>query len=101
MLPLERQFKADQDQHPYSLKCDRDRSMKADIHPNYMECKVTCGCGHTFTTGGTVSEIRIEICSACHPFYTGKQKYVDSAGRVDRFRKKFGENALSAAAKKK
>ncbi len=65
--------------------------MKAEIHPNYMECKVTCGCGNTFTTGGTVPEIRIEICSACHPFYTGKQKFVDSAGRVDRLGKKRGE----------
>ena len=75
--------------------------MKADIHHKYMECKVTCGCGHTFTTGATVPEMRIEICSSCHPFYTGKQKFVDSAGRVDRFRKKFGENSLAAAAKKK
>ena len=75
--------------------------MKAEIHPKYMECKVTCGCGNTFTTGGTMPEIRIEICSACHPFYTGKQKFVDSAGRVDRFRKKFGDNSLSDAAKKK
>ena len=75
--------------------------MKADIHPKYIECNVTCGCGNTFTTGGTLPEIRIEICSACHPFYTGKQKFVDAAGRVDRFRKKFGENSLAAAAKKK
>ena len=66
-----------------------------------MECKVTWGCGNTSTTGGTVPEIRIEICSACHPFYTGKQKFVDSAGRVDRFRKKFGDNSLADAAKKK
>ena len=79
--------------------------MKAEIHPKYMECKVTCGCGNTFTTGGTVPEIRVEIsvelCASCHPFYTGKQKFVDSAGRVDRFRKKFGDNSLADAAKKK
>jgi large subunit ribosomal protein L31 len=99
--PSGARFKADKVQHQHSLKSDRERAMKADIHPKYMECKVTCGCGHTFMTGGTVPEIRIEICSDCHPFYTGKQKYVDSAGRVDRFRKKFGENALSAAANKK
>jgi len=63
--------------------------MKAEIHPNYMECKVTCGCGNTFTTGGTVPEIRIEICSACHPFYTGKQKFVDTEGRIEKFKTKF------------
>ncbi len=64
--------------------------MKADVHPNYFECKVHCGCGNEFTTRATVKELRVEICSACHPFYTGKQKFVDAAGRVDRFMKKFG-----------
>ena len=63
--------------------------MKADIHPDYVECKVACACGNTFTTRSTVPEIHVEICSACHPFYTGKQKFVDSEGRVDRFNKKY------------
>ena len=75
--------------------------MKAKIHPKYQDCKVTCGCGNSFETRATVNELRIEICNVCHPFYTGKQKFVDSAGRVDRFRKKFGDNSLADAAKKK
>ena len=65
--------------------------MKKDIHPNYVDCKVTCGCGNTFQTRATVQELRIEICSTCHPFYTGKQKFVDAAGRVDKFLKKYGK----------
>jgi large subunit ribosomal protein L31 len=64
--------------------------MKADIHPKYVDCQVTCGCGNSFRTRATVKELRIEICSQCHPFYSGKQKFVDSAGRVDRFVKKYG-----------
>jgi len=63
--------------------------MKKDIHPNYYpECKVTCVCGNSFVTGSTVPEIKVELCSACHPFYTGKQKLVDSARRVEKFEKK-------------
>ena len=64
--------------------------MKSGIHPKYEECHVTCGCGNTFVTRGTVKQIRVEICSECHPFYTGKQKFVDAAGRVDKFIKKYG-----------
>lgn len=64
--------------------------MKTDIHPTRHDCTVTCGCGNTFQTGATVKELRVEICGACHPFYTGKQKFVDAAGRVDRFLKKYG-----------
>jgi len=64
--------------------------MKAKIHPRYEECQVTCGCGNTFATRSTVKELRIEICGQCHPFYSGKQKFVDAAGRVDRFRRKYG-----------
>ncbi|MFQ5414371.1 MAG: 50S ribosomal protein L31 [Phycisphaerae bacterium] len=64
--------------------------MKAGIHPKYMDCTVTCGCGHTWKTRSTIPEIKIEICSACHPFYTGSEKIVDSMGRVDRFTKKYG-----------
>jgi large subunit ribosomal protein L31 len=63
--------------------------MKKDTHPNYYpKAKVICACGHTFTTGSTVEELHVEICSACHPFFTGKQKLVDTAGRVDRFKKR-------------
>ena len=66
--------------------------MKKEIHPDYVECMVTCACGNTFTTHSTKKEIRVEICSQCHPFYTGKQKFVDSAGRVEKFRKKYAKN---------
>ncbi|MEN8150283.1 MAG: 50S ribosomal protein L31 [Planctomycetota bacterium] len=64
--------------------------MKADIHPKYVECQVTCGCGETFTTRSTKKEIKVEICSACHPFYTGRQKFVDTAGRVEKFLRRYG-----------
>lgn len=61
--------------------------MKKDIHPKYYkEAKVTCSCGATFTTGSTEPEINVEICSACHPFYTGTQKFIDAAGRLDSFK---------------
>ena len=64
--------------------------MRKGIHPKYNECKVKCVCGNEFTTRSTLDEIGVEICSACHPFFTGQQKLVDSAGRVDRFLKKYG-----------
>jgi large subunit ribosomal protein L31 len=64
--------------------------MKADIHPEYVETKVICACGETFTTRSTKPEIRVEICSQCHPFYTGKQKMVDTEGRVEKFIKRYG-----------
>ena len=65
--------------------------MKADIHPKYAEITVTCTCGNTFQTRSTLgTNLDIEVCSNCHPFYTGKQKMLDSGGRVDRFRKKYG-----------
>lgn len=62
--------------------------MKKGIHPEYVDCHVKCGCGNEFNTRGTLKEIHVEICSACHPFFTGKQKFVDAAGRVDRFNKR-------------
>jgi len=65
--------------------------MKADIHPHYVECKVTCACGNSFTTHSTKAEIRTDICSECHPFFTGSQKFVDTAGRVDKFLKRYGK----------
>jgi len=64
--------------------------MKAKIHPKYGEAKVKCACGETFTTGSTKSDLHVDICSKCHPFYTGKQKLVDTGGRVEKFKKKFG-----------
>ena len=65
--------------------------MKADIHPNYAEIDVTCSCGNSFKTRSTNAKpLHIEVCSECHPFYTGKQKIVDTAGRVERFRQKYG-----------
>ena len=63
--------------------------MKEGIHPNYNQATVTCNCGNTFTVGSTKKEIHVEICSKCHPFYTGKQKLVDTGGRVDRFNKRY------------
>ena len=63
--------------------------MKDDIHPNYVESTVACSCGATFVTRSTLPEIKVEVCSACHPFYTGRQKLVDTAGRVERFNKKY------------
>ena len=64
--------------------------MKKGIHPEYMDATITCACGNVIKTRSTVAKIDVGICSACHPFYTGKQKFVDTAGRVERFRKKYG-----------
>lgn len=64
--------------------------MKADIHPKYYRTKVICACGETFETGSTKETIKVEICSKCHPFFTGKQKFVDTGGRVERFKRKYG-----------
>src|SRR5882672_2616768 len=65
--------------------------MKEGIHPNYVEATVVCACGNTFQTRSTKATIRLEICSNCHPFFTGKQKFVDTAGRVERFQKRFAK----------
>ncbi len=64
--------------------------MKAGIHPNYEMTTITCACGNVIETKSTVKNIEVEICSKCHPFYTGKQKLVDTAGRVERFNRKYG-----------
>lgn len=64
--------------------------MKEAIHPKYYAATVTCACGNTFESGSVKQSLRVEICSACHPFYTGKQKFVDVGGRVDKFKKKYG-----------
>jgi large subunit ribosomal protein L31 len=66
--------------------------MKTDIHPEYLESTVTCACGETFKTRSTRAEIRVGICSKCHPFFTGNQKFVDSEGRVERFRKRYSKD---------
>jgi len=72
--------------------------MKPNIHPNYVESRVICACGETFTTRSTKKEIHIEICSVCHPFFTGKQKLVDTAGRIERFQRKYGRKTEPAEA---
>ena len=71
--------------------------MKTGIHPDYVACQVHCSCGHTYVTRSTRPELRVELCSECHPFYTGKQKVVDTAGRVERFQRR---QAATAAAQK-
>jgi large subunit ribosomal protein L31 len=63
--------------------------MKEKIHPKYVDCKVVCGCGNRFETRASVPDLHVDICSACHPYYTGKQKFVDTAGRIEKFNKKF------------
>jgi large subunit ribosomal protein L31 len=64
--------------------------MRAEIHPEYVDSTIACGCGHSWETRGTKADIRIEICSQCHPFFTGEQRIVDTAGRVERFRRRYG-----------
>ena len=64
--------------------------MKKDIHPDYQTAKVTCACGSTFETRSTKPDIHVEICSSCHPFFTGKQKLIDTAGRIEKFKRKYG-----------
>ena len=70
--------------------------MKQGIHPEYVAATVTCSCGNTFQTRSTVPEIRLELCSACHPFYTGRQKLVDTGGRVERFQRRYGKTTEQA-----
>ena len=70
--------------------------MKPEIHPEYTETKVTCTCGNEFATRSTLGhDLQVEVCSSCHPFYTGKQKIVDSGGRVDKFRRRYGKAATN------
>ncbi|MBU2549059.1 MAG: 50S ribosomal protein L31 [Proteobacteria bacterium] len=75
--------------------------MKQDIHPKYFTTTASCACGNEFETGSTTENIKVEICSACHPFFTGKQKLIDSAGRVERFQKKYAGTAPKPAKKKR
>jgi large subunit ribosomal protein L31 len=73
--------------------------MREGIHPNYVEATVTCACGHSFQTRSTKSVIRLDICSSCHPFFTGRQKFVDTAGRVERFQKRFAKTGGETVSK--
>ncbi len=75
--------------------------MKTGIHPDYVECTVTCACGNSFVTRSTRSIIKLEICSNCHPFFTGRQKFVDTAGRVERFQKRFAKTGGETVKSKK
>ncbi|MDR0882310.1 MAG: 50S ribosomal protein L31 [Candidatus Adiutrix sp.] len=74
--------------------------MKTDVHPKYQEVTATCACGNEFTTASVLDSLKVEICSACHPFYTGKQKLVDTAGRVERFQRKYAQAPKPAGKKK-
>jgi large subunit ribosomal protein L31 len=75
------------------------RTMKIDTHPKYTEIAVTCSCGNTFTTRSTISKpLHVEVCSSCHPFYTGKQKIMDTAGRVEKFRQRYGSKTATPSA---
>lgn len=75
--------------------------MKQKIHPKYVVTQVTCGCGNSFVTRSTQSELKVDICNACHPFYTGKLKYVDTAGRIEKFQKKFAGTGYASLARGK
>ena len=75
--------------------------MKAEIHPNYVETLVTCGCGTSFTTRSIRKELKVDICSECHPFFTGKLKYVDTAGRIEKFQNKFAAGTYASLTGKK
>jgi len=77
--------------------CTRDTAMKNDIHPEYATATVKCACGNTFQTRSTQAEIHTDVCAECHPFYTGKQRLMDTAGRIERFRQKFAKPGAPAA----
>jgi large subunit ribosomal protein L31 len=80
------------------IKKKGEKRVKEGIHPKYVECRVVCACGHSWTTRSTQKDIHVEICSNCHPFFTGKQKLVDTAGRVERFQKKYAKKNEKASA---
>ncbi len=71
------------------FKYKKENGMKKDIHPDYKVCKVSCACGNSFETKSNVEALRVDICSSCHPFFTGEQKLVDAAGRVEKFKAKY------------
>jgi large subunit ribosomal protein L31 len=78
------------------LKDQGVTEMKKEIHPDYFQCKVTCACGNVIETYSTKKEFHVEICSKCHPFFTGKQKLIDTAGRVEKFEMKYGRKAKNS-----
>lgn len=75
--------------------------MKEGIHPKYVDCKVTCGCGNSFMTRSVKPELKVDICNVCHPFFTGKLKYVDTTGRIEKFKSKFAAGYSSVTRKKR
>ena len=75
--------------------------MKDGVHPDYFDTTVTCGCGNKFQTRSTRKELKVDICNACHPFYTGKLKYVDTAGRIEKFKTKFANGSYASLQKTK
>ncbi len=75
----------------YATAKGENNAMKAKIHPDYFQTSIKCACGNVLETGSTKKDIRVEICSKCHPFFTGKQKLVDTAGRIERFRRKYAK----------
>ena len=75
--------------------------MQADIHPKYYDTKVTCGCGNSFETRSTREELKVDICNLCHPFYTGKLKFIDTAGRIEKFKNKFAAAGYASLKKGK
>jgi large subunit ribosomal protein L31 len=79
-------------------KDDREKKMKEKTHPGYKMTKITCHCGNIIETGSTLENIHVEICSSCHPFFTGKQKLLDTAGRIERFRRKYAKEGEAKAA---
>jgi len=82
---------------PVGSKIDKqsgENIMKEGIHPKYYKATARCACGNEFEVGSTIEEIKVEICAKCHPFFTGKQKLVDTAGRIEKFRKKYGDTAV-------
>jgi len=82
---------------PAASNHSQGKKMKADIHPNYHEITVTCSCGNVFKTNSSMAKdtLKVEVCSECHPFYTGTQKIIDTAGRIDKFRQKYGTKAAA------
>jgi len=79
----------------------RNVIMQADIHPKYYDTKVTCGCGNSFETRSTREELKVDICNLCHPFYTGKLKFIDTAGRIEKFKNKFAAAGYASLKKGK
>jgi large subunit ribosomal protein L31 len=77
------------------MRGNTERPMKAKIHPDYQNVTVVCACGETFVTRSTKKDLRLEICSKCHPFFTGKQKLIDTAGRVERFNRRYAQSTGS------